>query len=126
MIMNKQLGAFSWQHENIDDIIRRSPIKRVKHITVNEINHIIEHTGWNILVLSADEMSADGISGMNHAMQAPEWQFRIILKPDTLLIITGYDNASNENKESIRTMIKTGVLPGSGFRLDAHTRILIA
>lgn len=124
--MNKQLSPFSWQHENIDDIIRRSLIKRVEHITVNEINHIIEHTGRNILILSADEMSTDGISGMNHAMQAPEWQLRILLKPDTLLIITGYDNASNENKESIRTMIKTGVLPGSGFRLDAHTRILIA
>lgn len=124
--MDKQLSPFSWQHENIDDIIRRSPIKRVEHITVNEINHIIEHTGRNILILPADEMNTDGISGMNHAMQAPEWQLRIILKPDTLLIITGYDNASNENKESIRTMIKTGVLPGSGFRLDAHTRILIA
>lgn len=126
MIMDKQLSPFSWQHENIDDIIRRSPIKRVEHITVNEINYIIEHAGRNILILSADEMSTDGISGMNHAIQAPEWQFRIILKPDTLLIITGYDNASNENKESIRAMIKTGALPGSGFRLDAHTRILIA
>lgn len=72
MIMNKQLGSFSWQHENIDDIIRHSPIKRVEHIAVNEINHIIERTGWNILILSVDEMSTDGISGMNHAMQAPE------------------------------------------------------
>lgn len=124
--MNKQLSPFSWQHENIDDIIRRSPIKRVEHIMVNEINYIIEHTDRNILILSVDEMNTDGITGMNHAMQAPEWQFRIILKPDTLFIITGYDNASNENRESIRTMIKTGVLPVSGFRLDTHTRILIA
>lgn len=124
--MNKQLSPFSWQHENIDDIIRHSPIKRVEHIMVNEINYIIEHTDRNILILSADEMNTDGITGMNHAMQAPEWQFHIILKPDTLFIITGYDNASNENRESIRTMIKTGVLPGSGFRLDTHTRILIA
>lgn len=124
--MNKQLSPFSCCHENIDDIIRRSPIKRVEHITGNEINHVIERTGRDVLILSVDEMNADVISGMNHAMQAPEWQFRIILKPDTLLIIAGYDNASNENKESIRTMIKTGVLPGSGFRLDTHTRILIA